>query len=123
MKKVYQTEFGEPRGNCLQAAIASILERGLDEVPHFVLCEDWFEQLEKFMDQFGLQPVDVTLNDWVPEGYYIGNGPSPRGYQHSVVFKGPTLVHDPHPENMGLVRVDTVTLFIDKMENVSRYGL
>ena len=36
MKKIYQTIVDKENGNCMQAAIASLLDKELDEVPHFL---------------------------------------------------------------------------------------
>ena len=36
MKKIEQTRYGAPGGNCFQACIASLLERDLDDVPDFM---------------------------------------------------------------------------------------
>jgi hypothetical protein len=43
MKPVFQTRYGEGRGNCFQAALASILDLELEEVPDFVSAyrDDW----------------------------------------------------------------------------------
>ena len=50
MKPVDQTLFGEGRGNCLPACIASVLELPLEAVPHFVLEDDWVGALQTFLE-------------------------------------------------------------------------
>jgi hypothetical protein len=43
---VQQTKFGAGNGNCLLAAVASVLERPLEEIPDFNLSGcGWFEDL------------------------------------------------------------------------------
>ena len=36
MKKVFQTIVDPGNGNCMQAAVASLLELEIEEVPHFL---------------------------------------------------------------------------------------
>ncbi len=42
MKKVFQDVVDPGKGNCLQAAFASLFELELYDVPHFLLQRDWF---------------------------------------------------------------------------------
>lgn len=54
MKKVYQTIVDENKGNCMQAAIASLLELPLEEVPHFLEFKDgWFSPMYKLLQDKG----------------------------------------------------------------------
>lgn len=117
MKPVTQTiigrgpKFGEECGNCLQAALASVLELPLEEVPHFCFdaTEDdadsrWFVTMNAWLrERFGLSVVYLTIgNSWKPEGYHLMSGTSPRGSMHETVgFKG-EIVHDPHPAGGGV---------------------
>ena len=54
MIKVYQTIVDRGHGNCMQAAIASLLELPLEEVPHFLEhgC-DWFEVFYNYLKEHG----------------------------------------------------------------------
>lgn len=46
MTKVFQDKFGRGEGNCMQAAVASLFDMELHEVPHFLLMkEDWFQAM------------------------------------------------------------------------------
>lgn len=46
MKKAYQTTVDKNHGNCMQAAIASLFELELDQVPNFIEYKDtWTEKL------------------------------------------------------------------------------
>lgn len=60
MTPVYQTiiNCGDDKeqlpGNCLQAAVASLLDLNLDEVPHFLVHGDeWFERMKIFLNEKG----------------------------------------------------------------------
>ena len=116
MTPVHQTKFGnaagEAAGNCLQAALASLFDLPLDSVPHFVAYSDaqWWAEFNAWLgSRFGLFIVSIT-REQVPyldqRGYYIQYGNSPRGFPHVVIAKDGEMVHDPHPDGTGLVKVE-----------------
>ena len=129
MKPVDQTLFGEGRGNCLQACIASVLELPLEAVPHFVLKDDWVEALQMFLARFDLWtiPMDAS-SSWdkrfVPRGYHLISGPSPRDNSiwHSIVGYQGKMVHDPHPSRAGLEKEETWDLFVSTLLNLGGNG-
>lgn len=41
-----------------------------------------------------------------PDRPYIASGISSRGVGHVVIYKGGKMIHDPHPSNEGLVKID-----------------
>ena len=50
MIKVYQTIVDRGHGNCMQAAMASLFHKPLEEVPHFLEFKDhWFSEMRKFL--------------------------------------------------------------------------
>lgn len=55
MTPVYQTIFNagtekdQLPGNCLQATVASLLDLRLEEVPYFMVHEDWFSKMREFL--------------------------------------------------------------------------
>lgn len=53
MKKVFQTITDRGHGNCMQAAIASLFDLELDEVPNFIEYENWFEPIKLFLAERG----------------------------------------------------------------------
>jgi hypothetical protein len=96
-----------PLGNCLQAAIASMLGIPLGEVPHFVQIDadgglPFGVVLREFLGSRGLRlVVDV---DPAPGEEYLAIGRSPRGQglYHCAIYRDGELVHDPHPDDTGV---------------------
>lgn len=105
-------------GDCHRAAIASILELPLDDVPHFL--EDNCDSVEfakrerEFLVSRGIVPISIafdcdlpsvfmTLRYLNPTIYYILGGESRTGVNHSVVCRGGEVVHDPSLNNAGIV--------------------
>lgn len=107
MKPVDQDSFYDPdkgtKGNCLTAAVASILELSLSEVPNFHESEEgfWFG-FAKFLRERGFVFIEFHHNDPQLDCYYLAHGKSPRT-DHSVVMRAGKLAHDPHPSRAGLV--------------------
>lgn len=99
------------KGNCLQAAIASIVERPLSEVPHFAAIEDdtWWDQTCKFLNDNGYNIFDCSKEELphIKENFVLVVGKSPRGVgvNHSVIYKNGELAHDPHPSHKGVTEV------------------
>lgn len=106
MKPVKQTTFLDKakgtRGNCLSACLASILELGIEEVPHFAEQAEWQESLFKWLARHGLELENQ--ND-APNGLAIAIGYSPREIRHAIVVNNGVMVWDPHPDNNGLVSI------------------
>lgn len=123
MRPVHQTTFyavdsedhDPTRGNCLQAAIASVLELPLEEVPHFVALpqNEWWPALFNWFHDRGILVNYERIQDdigrpipgaWAPLGIpYLLAGPSPRGeFSHVVVAMNHEVIHDPHPDATGL---------------------
>jgi hypothetical protein len=107
MRPVTQTIFhddpdGRP-GNCLQACIASLLDLPLDDVPHFLLHDDWTGALEQFLTAHGRRLHAQPASDHC--AYGMAWGPSKRGVRHAVVWADGRMAHDPHPSHAGLLHV------------------
>ena len=100
------------KGNCLQAALASILERRtVDEVPVFEE-ENWYFQLMNWLE---VHNIELVRWDYEVQfkGYYLVVGQSPRGdFKHIVVYKNGEIVHDPHPDNTGLKKIESTWLLV-----------
>lgn len=109
MKPVMQTRDGFPKGNCLMAATASILEVPLESLP------DLYEEGERrggdalhwwgvYIETLLLHGLTVALVPNGEEGYPVVR---PKGYaiasilygelHHATVALDGDIVHDPHP--------------------------
>lgn len=118
------------RGNCYAAAIASILELPITDVPnvetlYHIEGSLWYEVMSAFIksqgyelsndgrfkvfhnEQFGVE--DNTRSQYLSEcsgKYYIASGRSVRGVHHCVIYKDGIMVHDPHPTREGLLNIE-----------------
>lgn len=107
MKPVFQTKFKEIDGigNCVQAAIASYLEKELDEIPDFITgVKHGGDQYALFYQYFldiglGLVRSDPKMT---PKCTYLAIGSSERGNNHMCLYNQGQLVHDPYPGGGGL---------------------
>lgn len=119
MKKIFQTRFGYPHGNCHAACLASIFELDIESIPAWGVDLDWYEKFTEWCIQmFGMQPIDIEAESsvFVPRGYYIINGESKNGdFWHSVVGKDGEIVHDPHPDE-ALKNYKSYTFFVKIIE-------
>lgn len=110
MSEVTQTILlGDPSGrpgNCLQAAVASLLDLPLDAVPHFVESTgDWVEELAAFGRDHG---YDVTWHGYDQEPPTVGlavGGTNRSSEKHCVVYRDGGVVWDPHPSHDGLTSI------------------
>lgn len=128
MKPVTQTLFGDMKGNCFAACIASLLELELATVPNF--CVDhhsrWWDVLNDWLEPRGFVAIMLEGAEMqhYRSAYVIASGPSPReGVSHSVLYRNGELVHDPHPSRAGLLEVrDVIVLVaIDPMGSTRGY--
>jgi hypothetical protein len=102
MKAIFQTVFNDQEGNCLQAAIASVLEVPLDTVPHFALEPEhtWWQSMNSWMQARHGLAVICVVDGWdAPKVYHLITGLSPRGVEHATVGYAGEIVHDPHPRS------------------------
>lgn len=126
MKPVKQTRLNIPdvqSGNCWPACVASLLEIPIDDVPPPPLPgKSWAPYWRSFRSwaaRRGLALIEVAGDSSFVEAsegaealYWIATGRSPRGVRHSVVMRGAKMVHDPHPSDLGVEDVDTISLFV-----------
>lgn len=143
MRPVLQTQlYGDNaigNGNCVAAAMASILELPLWMIPPWeqmfgrndwhVRRRDWLAQVlglevvtlyasrrhpGRFStcywdDDDNEKPVYVELGE-LPQ-FYIACGLTVRGSQHATVYSGDALVHDPHYSGAGILSVERIEYF------------
>jgi hypothetical protein len=111
---VTQTKFWRPadhpegrqHGNCQRAAMASLLEIGIDDMPPFetaIGAGTFWRSIYEWMSDQGLKLVTTGT---APKGYAMAYGPASRGVKHAVVVIDGVLAHDPHPSGEGLLSVD-----------------
>jgi len=93
-------------GNCLQAALATLLHLSLDDVPHFAEHDDWLERFCAWAEERGYTVRHRSAGH--PANLGIAFGPSPRGVKHAVVVRDGHIVWDPHPSRAGLVKVSGI---------------
>lgn len=110
MKKVYQTKFGK-EGNCFVACLASILELNIEDIPDFRDVDKWYFDykrwlLKKFdLDLLALEGWGKRTIGFAPKVYAVVSGLSPRGFQHSTIYFGNEMVHDPHMDGGGVTDI------------------
>lgn len=108
MRPVQQTILAnDPQGrfpNCLQATLASIMEKELDQVPHFAQMGDevWAQEMWNWVIAQGWNISNHTTPNH-PRHYMLVIGHTERMTSHAVVYKDGVLAHDPHPEGIGLI--------------------
>jgi len=132
MKPISQTIFGDGKGDCFRACVASILEIPHEEMPNFCIeTGDWIEKANKWLGPRGVAIFDVTLDKdgsmrnvtAMCDGMHvIISGKSPRGdFHHAVVGRYVLVdglhqleyVHDPHPSGDYLDGpAQAITLFL-----------
>lgn len=128
MKQVTQTRTGR-HGNCNQAALASLLELDIEEVPDF--CNDdadaWYHQMQVWLIDRG--KMDVVYEaaadggiDWVVQSlidtgaYYLTSGPNPDGITHVVICQKGKMVWDPNPKRRGITKIEYFFFLFDLPE-------
>jgi hypothetical protein len=141
VKPVDQTRFGYGEGNCLMAAVCSILEIPLEEPRGMFeamrekdtrteeqieagVDPRWWRALWQFCTERGwlcyyLSLPDNRPEEWAPKGWAVQCGTGPRGRLpdgraggHCVVALDGVIVHDPHPSRDGLLRVDGYIILV-----------
>lgn len=131
MNPVYQTIVDPGKGNCMQAAIASLFEKKLEEVPNFIEYPDnWFSIMWDFIRKQGydyrgmlhnknyntlMKPTDQCFRDvkWhkssiiTPKNLYKYEGVN--GYFYAGVFS---------PKYFNWERQTTHAVIIDRDYNI-----
>lgn len=115
MRPVEQTRTGPTRGNCFQAALASVLELPVDGLPEqpadgadaIATFGGYLDTLRAWLqargrDLFGVELKPALsldeLGPFAPAGYYVAGVTVPGWeYLHAVVCRGTAVVHDPYP--------------------------
>lgn len=112
MSEVTQTillnDPGGRPGNCLQAAVASLLDLDLDAVPHFAESRgDWWQDMETFAQEHGYTMTQFGPRH-EPPVFGLAFGFTNRSSErHAVVYRDGVMAWDPHPSRDGLTSVRT----------------
>lgn len=117
---------GDPSGvpgNCVQAAVASVLGLELDAVPHFTAIGDWRRYLRTWCAQQGWAVTQHGPGALATTALGIAHGPSPRGLSHAVVVHDGVITWDPHPSRAGLLGIDGLFAFTPADPHDSRHLL
>lgn len=116
MRAVKQTVLG-PKGNCMSACLASILELPIDAVPNFFdsgqTDQEWNDALTSWLRTHGLAIITLVATPEVLEktkGNVIVSGPSLRGLTHATVWREGEMIWDPHPDDTGLIEPKEVDI-------------
>lgn len=134
-KVVVRNSAGEQvvYGNCYAAAIASMMELPIEQVPnvevffHIANSGFWNEVMHTFInskdwelcndqrfkvfhdDKYGMnegEPKRIDCFNYCTGKCYLVSGKSVRGVNHICIYQNGKLVHDPHPTREGLLTVD-----------------
>lgn len=121
MKRVFQSRIEKKHGTCMQAAVASLFEMFIDDVPNFIeLGEKWYYALVRFYKDKGYGHIcefnprgrfdlirQVLEHDEGINGYWEATVESVnlgKECTHSVIIdKDMYVVHDPNPNNYGYI--------------------
>lgn len=126
-KVVIKNSKGEVvvRGNCFAAAIASVVDKPITEVPNVEVLFDvdgvsWYGVMMAWLRSNGFEIIsnnsfgvfhnpaeyneDSRVALWrdLKDKYYLVSGMSPRGVMHTCVYQNGVMVHDPHPTREGI---------------------
>lgn len=118
MIPVYQTRFGERTsnetkgGNCFQAAVASLFELPLEEVPDFcniypIYTCQWYTAYREWLRKRGFSVItldyEITKDKSAFEDcFLIVSGKNKNGVMHSVIYRNGVLIHNPNPNCTGI---------------------
>lgn len=124
-QKLFSSDEEPGRGDCLTAAVASLLELPYESVPYWsgMPQNEWGLNFVDFLRKSGYEyvgtksklPDDSNEVYWEKvanvckgvNGYYVVAGTSARGWArgHAVVYKDGKLAHDPHPSRVGVEKI------------------
>ena len=109
MRYMTQTKFGEYNNSlstCLVCLLNSEERNILDfvDVPNFVESVDWYKELIRWCEKFGLYVFQTEKYHPEFRGISIAIGKSPRGnWLHSMLWQGDHILWDPHPDKAGIL--------------------
>jgi hypothetical protein len=125
---ITQSRVGE-NGNCLAAALASVLEIPIEDLPEFT-DDGWQGELNSWLAPRSLCYLEFPVHDqerWRSyylrhAGFHLLCGPSERGLYHAVVARAGKIVHDPHPSRAGLQKVEQAGFLVPTFSGAAARG-
>lgn len=141
MTKVYQTIVESGKGNCMQAAIASLLDLNLEQVPNFVefdgveaggasykfmqfLNDNGYDYccISKGANRNADDLIKIAKFDGGIGGYFYASVPSQtfNDVSHAVIVDSNlNIVHDPNPNQLALkLKPENVDMIITTTQYV-----
>lgn len=114
--KFYKHPTPDSRGNCQQAAMASLLGLQLDDVPDFFADGEhqFWPSVWRYTKSLDLTYRETRDLNQYYDFYHLAYGDSSRGCKHAVVYLDGKLVWDPHPSREGLLSVDEYALILPR---------
>jgi hypothetical protein len=103
MEKVYQKRDDD----CFRACIATILGISYESInePDIKLpTSDWLQGWRVYLNSLGFDICFfhyAVMDEWLPKGYSIGVGISPRGKDHAVICLDGKPFFDPYKNSSG----------------------
>lgn len=131
MIPVAQTEFYtsyQNQGNSFAASLASILHVSLSDIPKFTSTVSWKSELNAWLKPYGYVYIEVSRYTFdlasMKDVICILHGSAEKQttvYDHYCVGRGlDVILHDPHPEKIGIRVVNMVGVLVDIEPSVSR---
>lgn len=123
---VFVADHPKGWGNCQSAALASVFDLPLDQVPDTaseeVRADHFWPPIYRWLADRGLKQISVPPGDERLKGVYsIGVGQSPRGaFKHAVVCKNGVMVFDPHPSDDGVTSFEYHDIFVPMTDGEKR---
>lgn len=120
MTKVFQTIFEKGYGNCMQAVIASLLDKQLCDIPNFKESENPNMHMFIYLTKLGYDPsyfesshgkinlFDILDFDSGIDGYFMAVVQSQthiddQNIKHAVIVdKHLNIIHDPNPNQLAM---------------------
>jgi hypothetical protein len=107
---VYQTVIDKWRGNCLQAAMASMFHLELEQVPHFILYEDWFKVFWHWLHALDHEYIGSGYQEHIADAPLVNDALYcsvksklfPGGTHAVLINREGIVIHDPNPKKLFL---------------------
>jgi len=115
MNPIYQTRYGKGKGNCFQAALASLFEVNLDDVPDFcnIYSVDdgmWYKEYLKWLNKKGYTAITFDIHGEFNLGlgnlhdcFLLVTGKNSDNVNHCVIYRNGKPIHNPNKNCKGII--------------------